>query len=101
MKNKINKNDSVWLLLMMEYNIKSEWERIERMKAQVNNFHDFLDNKVTQVKEDDVNNFHAFLDHKVTQAEDFVWQVEKSFKRVRQNYIDLGLLDASDLDYDI
>lgn len=89
---------SVWLLLLMQNKLKNEWERIERMKAQVNNFHDFLDNKVTQVKEDDVNNFHAFLDNKVTQAEDFVSEMEKSFQLIKQNYIELGVFEAIDID---
>lgn len=91
---------SVWLLLLMQNKLKNEWERIERMKAQVNNFHDFLDNKVTQVKEDDVNNFHAFLDNKVTQADDFLFAMEESLKKVKETYVKLGFMDASILEDD-
>ena len=74
MKNEVNKTDIEWLVLKMEGNLEKEKRRLERL-------------------EDQVNNFHAFLDNKVTQAEDFLGEMERSLSTMRQTFVDLDLIE--------
>ena len=79
MSNEINETDIQWLLVKMESNLVREKLRIEKLQEQV-------------------NSFHAFLDNKVTQADDFLFAMEESLKKVKETYVKLGFMDASILE---
>ena len=81
MSNEINETDIQWLLVKMESNLVREKLRIEKLQEQV-------------------DSFHAFLDNKDTQADDFLFAMEESLKKVKETYVKLGFMDAPILEDD-